>query len=123
MPPDPMADLEAADAMDVLEAWWPGPCPREYHCLEPVEGEFPRSSSAANGVDWSRHSSTLAAAADLVGDVAHAATLAVVDAARPADVPLALRWSGMCNYRDRDLVGLCAVLRSWEERFGWSSSP
>lgn len=53
-----------------------------------------------------------------VGDLSHVSTLAVVDAARPADIPIALGWAGMCNYRDRHLVGLCAVLRSWEERFG-----
>jgi hypothetical protein len=118
MPPDPMADLEAADALDVLETWWPGPCPSGCHCLEPFEEAFPRSSSAAAGVHWSRHSSTVAAAAALVGDLSHVSTLAVVDAARPADIPIALGWAGMCNYRDRHLVGLCAVLRSWEERFG-----
>jgi hypothetical protein len=116
MPTDPMADLDAADAVDVLEAWWPGPCPSGCHCLEPFEEAFPRSPST--GVDWSRRSSTVAAAADLAGDVSAVAPLAVVDAARPTDIPIALRWSGMCNYYDRDLVGLCAVLRSWEERFG-----
>ncbi|MDL5159285.1 DUF4253 domain-containing protein [Actinomycetospora termitidis] len=44
--------------------------------------------------------------------------MAVVEAARPADVPLALQWTGMCNYWHQDLSRAGAVLRSWEERFG-----
>ncbi|MET8982698.1 DUF4253 domain-containing protein [Streptomyces sp. NPDC004539] len=43
--------------------------------------------------------------------------LALVPARRSADVPAALGWSGAVNYEE-DVARLCAVLRSWEERFG-----
>ncbi|MFD7818494.1 DUF4253 domain-containing protein [Streptomyces sp. NPDC059785] len=42
---------------------------------------------------------------------------ALVPARRSADVPAALGWSGPVNQED-DVARLCAVLRSWEDRFG-----
>lgn len=45
------------------------------------------------------------------------AHLALAPVSRPADIPAVTGWSGMINLSD-DLAGLCAVLRSWEERFG-----
>ncbi|MFS4091970.1 DUF4253 domain-containing protein [Streptomyces sp. AF1A] len=59
--------------------------------------------------------------ADLVtGDGAgwfDAARLALVPARRSADIPAAIGWSGPLNH-DNDVARLCAVLRSWEDRFG-----
>ena len=43
--------------------------------------------------------------------------LGLVPAGRPADVPAAAGWFGMCNSWD-DVVAMSAVLRSWEDRFG-----
>ncbi|MET7456994.1 DUF4253 domain-containing protein [Streptomyces sp. NPDC005574] len=43
--------------------------------------------------------------------------LALVPARRSADIPAAIGWSGPLNYED-DVARLCAVLRSWEDRFG-----
>lgn len=43
--------------------------------------------------------------------------LALVPARRSADVPAAIGWSGPANY-ESDTARLCAVLRSWEDRFG-----
>ncbi|MET7884774.1 DUF4253 domain-containing protein [Streptomyces avermitilis] len=43
--------------------------------------------------------------------------LALVPARRSADIPAALGWSGPLNY-ESDPARLCAVLRSWEDRFG-----
>jgi hypothetical protein len=43
--------------------------------------------------------------------------LAVVPVSRPADVVAAVGWLGTVNYH-RDVTGLAAVLRSWEDRFG-----
>ncbi|WP_240135479.1 DUF4253 domain-containing protein [Streptomyces sp. MUM 178J] len=40
----------------------------------------------------------------------------LVPAARSADIPYALGWTGPCNHAETDV--LCAVLRSWEDRFG-----
>jgi Domain of unknown function (DUF4253) len=45
------------------------------------------------------------------------AHLAIVPVARPADAVAVLGWRGSCNRHD-DVVGISAVLRSWEERFG-----
>ncbi|MEV6761098.1 DUF4253 domain-containing protein [Streptomyces sp. NPDC051105] len=43
--------------------------------------------------------------------------LALVSARRSADIPAAIGWSGPVNYEE-DVARLCAVLRSWEDRFG-----
>lgn len=43
--------------------------------------------------------------------------LALVPARRSADIPAAIGWSGPMNY-EGDVARLCAVLRSWEDRFG-----
>ncbi|MFF4401326.1 DUF4253 domain-containing protein [Streptomyces sp. NPDC001480] len=43
--------------------------------------------------------------------------LALVPARRSADIPAAIGWSGPVNH-DNDVARLCAVLRSWEDRFG-----
>ncbi|MFF8969960.1 DUF4253 domain-containing protein [Streptomyces sp. NPDC014995] len=43
--------------------------------------------------------------------------LALVPARRSADIPAAVGWSGPLNHVD-DVARLCAVLRSWEDRFG-----
>jgi hypothetical protein len=43
--------------------------------------------------------------------------LALVPARRSADIPAAIGWTGPVNH-DNDVARLCAVLRSWEDRFG-----
>ncbi|ANH92781.1 hypothetical protein A8713_17800 [Streptomyces sp. SAT1] len=43
--------------------------------------------------------------------------LALVPARRSADIPAAIGWSGPVNHEE-DVARLCAVLRSWEDRFG-----
>ncbi|MBV2354969.1 DUF4253 domain-containing protein [Streptomyces sp. J2-1] len=43
--------------------------------------------------------------------------LALVPARRSADIPAVLGWSGPLNHDD-DVARLCAVLRSWEDRYG-----
>ncbi|MEU0052971.1 DUF4253 domain-containing protein [Streptomyces sp. NPDC006309] len=43
--------------------------------------------------------------------------LALVPARRSADIPAAIGWTGPLNY-DQDVARVCAVLRSWEDRFG-----
>ncbi|MFJ5310012.1 DUF4253 domain-containing protein [Streptomyces sp. NPDC088350] len=43
--------------------------------------------------------------------------LALVPARRSADIPAAIGWMGPANQED-DTARLCAVLRSWEDRFG-----
>ncbi|WP_221353190.1 DUF4253 domain-containing protein [Streptomyces beigongshangae] len=43
--------------------------------------------------------------------------LALVPARRSADIPAAIGWCGPADLTD-DVAELCAVLRSWEDRFG-----
>ncbi|MFC5061147.1 DUF4253 domain-containing protein [Actinomycetospora atypica] len=105
-----------ADPYEVLAGWWPGPCLPDCPCDEPLAAEFP--PLARTGEDLSQSPATFASASGFVRAVRELSSLAVVQAGRPADVPLALQWSGACNYASHDLARLTAVLRSWEERFG-----
>jgi hypothetical protein len=43
--------------------------------------------------------------------------LALVPARRSADIPAAIGWTGPMNF-EGDTARICAVLRSWEDRFG-----
>ncbi|UUU24157.1 DUF4253 domain-containing protein [Streptomyces sp. DSM 40750] len=43
--------------------------------------------------------------------------MALVPAGRSADIPAAIGWTGPVNY-ENDVARLCAILRSWEDRFG-----
>ncbi|MFF6830084.1 DUF4253 domain-containing protein [Streptomyces longwoodensis] len=43
--------------------------------------------------------------------------LALVSARRSADIPAAVGWTGPLNH-ESDVARLCAVLRTWEDRFG-----
>ncbi|MEU6664810.1 DUF4253 domain-containing protein [Streptomyces sp. NPDC046727] len=43
--------------------------------------------------------------------------LALVPARRSADIPAAIGWTGPSEY-EGDVARVCAVLRSWEDRFG-----
>ncbi|MCD2186584.1 DUF4253 domain-containing protein [Actinomycetospora soli] len=104
------------DPHTVLSEWWSGPCLPDCPCDEPLAAALP--APVGSQQDLSRHHATIASATRFARAAQGIARMGVVDAARPADVPLALRWSGMCNYRDRDLPRATAVLRSWEERFG-----
>ncbi|MFD8693044.1 DUF4253 domain-containing protein [Streptomyces sp. NPDC059651] len=61
-----------------------------------------------------------AAMADMLTDDGMAmegARLALVPARRSADIPAAIGWGGPLNH-ENDVARLCAVLRSWEDRFG-----
>ncbi|MFE9458922.1 DUF4253 domain-containing protein [Streptomyces californicus] len=42
--------------------------------------------------------------------------MALVPARRSADIPAAIGWTGAVNHED-DVARLCAVLRSWEDRY------
>ncbi len=116
-PEDPKEAIDALDPYRVLAGWWPGPCPEGCACLEPFTGELPELVRAGSH-DRSQQAATAREALTFARDIAEHASLALVDAARPADIPAVVGWGGICNYRHQDLAGVCAVLRSWEERFG-----
>lgn len=111
VPEHALARLAACDAEAELARHWPL---RRNHedGKAPFGDAFPgllprRLVDQAHAV---RHAAALAPPWP-VGD------LVVVPVDRPADIPAAIGWRGMINSRD-DVVGLSAVLRSWEERFG-----
>ncbi|MGW0785226.1 DUF4253 domain-containing protein [Streptomyces sp. NPDC002913] len=86
-----------AYADDELEeaAEWPGPAP------------VPAASTPETPDEL---------AADIADMITGTAWLALVPARRSADIPAAIGWSGPLNH-ENDVARLCAVLRSWEDRF------
>ncbi|MFB6941637.1 DUF4253 domain-containing protein [Streptomyces sp. NPDC060286] len=105
------------DAEEVLGEYWADCAPDE---LDAAADEWPglAPSPAADGPD---NPDDLAAAIadECTGpDGWYPGTrAALVPARRSADIPAAIGWSGPVNYED-DVARLCAVLRSWEDRFG-----
>lgn len=104
-------ELDGRDAATVLAKRWPGRCYPWCDCRAPFGEECPGMAPASDP-----HGDPIAAAVELADSPARR-HLALVPVSRPADVPAALCWNGMCNAVD-EVVGLSAVLRSWEDRFG-----
>ncbi|MEU8616599.1 DUF4253 domain-containing protein [Streptomyces sp. NPDC048623] len=77
---------------------WPGLAPRGYAAADP-------DAIAAE------------VAAGLVEHRLSSPRLALAPAVRSADLPAAIGWTGPLNH-ENDVARLCAVLRSWEDRFG-----
>ncbi|MGW4562861.1 DUF4253 domain-containing protein [Streptomyces sp. NPDC004561] len=98
-----VADDDGLDEM--LEPFgraWPGLAPAGSLTVDPGT----RAASVADSLTEDDRRSRL-----------HAARLALVPARRSADIPAALGWGGPLNH-ENDVARLCAVLRSWEDRFG-----
>jgi hypothetical protein len=119
--PESMSYPGDHDAEEVLAEFW------EEH-QEVYEAEY---EEGAPGPDWPGLASAgapdtdpdvrAAEVADWVsggrGSAFHHPCLALVPARRSADIPAAIGWTGPLNH-DNDVARLCAVLRSWEDRFG-----
>ncbi|WP_405795916.1 DUF4253 domain-containing protein [Streptomyces sp. NBC_01506] len=99
------------------------------HDAEDVLAEFWERVKEA-GAEWPGLAPELSSSADPDGEAAevasiltdegswmHGARVALVPARRSADIPAAIGWTGPMNY-ENDVARLCAVLRSWEDRFG-----
>jgi hypothetical protein len=100
------------------------------HDAEEVLAEF-WEECAADGEEWPGLAAGPALTADPDARAAQVADslagegrswfkdphLALVPARRSADVPAAVGWPGPASH-DSDTARLCAVLRSWEDRFG-----
>ncbi|MFI1169678.1 DUF4253 domain-containing protein [Streptomyces sp. NPDC020801] len=99
------------------------------HDAEAVLAEF-WEELAAEGEEWpglaDRRSPTVdpaVRAAEVADSLTGSPTwfrkphLALVPARRSADIPAAIGWAGPVNH-ENDVARLCAVLRSWEDRFG-----
>ncbi|MFF0227984.1 DUF4253 domain-containing protein [Streptomyces sp. NPDC004629] len=121
------------DAEDVLAECWEamgddgeedGFDPELARLLAPFGADWPGLASAGSltvepGVCAARVADLLSGAD--AGDRSHAGFkdphLALVPARRSADIPAAIGWTGPVNH-ENDVARLCAVLRSWEDRFG-----
>ncbi|MER6348264.1 DUF4253 domain-containing protein [Streptomyces sp. NPDC001595] len=120
------------DAEDVLAEYWereeegygedeereePDAEPRGF--LAPFGPEWPGLAPAGQltvdpGTCAAQLADALSDGSRALADTPH---LALVRARRSADVPAAVGWSGPLNH-ENDVARLCAVLRSWEDRFG-----
>ncbi|MEU2956061.1 DUF4253 domain-containing protein [Streptomyces xanthochromogenes] len=111
--PEEMSYPGDHDAEDVLEELWAGHAAGLGHGAEDwpglAEGPEPREDPECSAAE-------VAAAATCEGHL-KGARAALVPARRSADVPAALGWHGPENH-EHDVARLCAVLRSWEDRFG-----
>ncbi|MFI1075000.1 DUF4253 domain-containing protein [Streptomyces puniciscabiei] len=94
-------DGELAAEIEPFGAAWPGLAPAGSLAADPDT----RAAQVADGLEGGR------------GAVIEEAHLALVPARRSADIPAAIGWTGPVNY-ERDVARMCAVLRSWEDRFG-----
>ncbi|MEV5944299.1 DUF4253 domain-containing protein [Streptomyces sp. NPDC051994] len=102
------------DAEDVLAEFWEAYAEDE---LGYEGGEWPGLALApALQEDPDRRAAETAGAA-LNEAPLKGARMALVPARRSADIPAAIGWTGPLNHED-DVARLCAVLRSWEDRFG-----
>jgi hypothetical protein len=123
--PGMMSDPGDHHAEEVLKAFWElavadtaddGDEDEEDETIAPFTGDWPGLASPARSA-----ADPDECAADVAdGLIKHSVAgprLALVPVGRAADIPAALGWSGPVNY-ENDVARLCAVLRSWEDRFG-----
>ncbi|MEV5604658.1 DUF4253 domain-containing protein [Streptomyces sp. NPDC052299] len=121
--PGMMSDPGDHRAEEVLTLFW------EAAVADTSEGEEDEGETIAPfTTGWPGLASPEGTVADpdtVAADVADALTEnwlesprpALVPVGRAADIPAAIGWSGPVNY-ENDVARLCAVLRSWEDRFG-----
>lgn len=130
--PGLMSDPGAHDAEEVLKALWKSAVSETDEDEDPDEEEDEEEDRGETLAPFSGSWPGLApagsaaadrdAAAALVADglIAHrlpSPRLALVPVGRSADLPAAIGWTGPVNH-ENDVARLCAVLRSWEDRFG-----
>ncbi len=95
-----LADLWEECAAEAEDADWPGLAAAGPPDADPDERAAEVADSLTGGGSWLER-----------------AHIALVPARRSADVPAAVGWCGPVNHTE-DVAPLCAVLRSWEDRFG-----
>lgn len=110
------------DAEDVLAEYWEGDEEEDAELLDLLAPFGPQWPGLAPAGPLTIDPGTCAAqVADTLSDGSRdwprTPHLALVPARRSADIPAAVGWSGPLNHDD-DVARLCAVLRSWEDRFG-----
>lgn len=115
-PAPALAEVDRCDAAAVLAAGYPTECLHHRDCLAPFGGTFPGLAPATTGAALLTREEIVESAVE-EALLPCESLLGLVPVTRPADVPAAVGWFGMGNASD-DVVGLSAVLRSWEDRFG-----
>lgn len=107
--PDSASYAGDHDAEDVLAESWEGLA---------EEDEWPGlAGPMSSSADPDKEAAEVASILTDEGSWLHGARLALVPARRSADIPAAVGWLGPVNH-EGDVARLCAVLRSWEDRFG-----
>ncbi|CBG70977.1 conserved hypothetical protein [Streptomyces scabiei 87.22] len=129
--------LDVGDGRGGPERWGLRPGEMSYpgdHDADEVLAEFWDDHALAEDPDWPGLAEALVQAQHPAPDPdTHAADtadalvkgpsrlrdfrIALVPARRSADIPAAIGWTGPLNH-ENDVARLCAVLRSWEDRFG-----
>ncbi|WP_330338515.1 DUF4253 domain-containing protein [Streptomyces sp. NBC_00557] len=94
-------DGELTEEIEPFGEAWPGLAPAGSLAADPDT----RAAQIADGLEGGR------------GAAIEEGHLALVPARRSADIPAAIGWTGPVNY-ESDVARMCAVLRSWEDRFG-----
>jgi hypothetical protein len=105
-------EVDRHDAAAVLAERWPSCGDRTAPFGPSFPGLAPPFADAAD----LQPDDVVRAAVEMATEPRHM-LLGIVPANRPADVPAASGWTGMCNSWD-DVAEVSAVLRSWEDRFG-----
>jgi hypothetical protein len=116
IPAPVLAGRERPDAATVLADRWPRTCLTCSNWLAPFGVTFPGLAPRfADAADLQPAAVVQAAVREAA--VPRHLLLGIAPVGRPADIPAAAGWSGMCNSWD-DVAEVSAVLRSWEDRFG-----
>ncbi|MBK3575611.1 DUF4253 domain-containing protein [Streptomyces sp. MBT65] len=131
--PDEVSYPGDHDAEEVLEEFWEecaadelfgeqATDAEEDETISPYGPEWPglapaTSTERESAVDPDARAAEIADSLTESGSWLKEPRLALVPARRSADIPAAIGWSGAVNY-EGDVARLCAVLRSWEDRFG-----
>ncbi|KQX58080.1 MULTISPECIES: DUF4253 domain-containing protein [unclassified Streptomyces] len=112
--PGRMSDPADHDAEEVLAEFWEANASDEL----PGAGDWPGLAPALP-CDTDPDGAAAAVAEMLTepGFWLEDARPALVPARRSADIPAVIGWGGPLNH-ENDVARLCAVLRSWEDRFG-----
>ncbi|MFF2722097.1 DUF4253 domain-containing protein [Streptomyces sp. NPDC058011] len=108
------------DADEVLAGYWTDHAADEVGGAEDATGGRPGlapTPAQGSGADPDEAAAGLAGVITADPDSWLGGTrMALVPARRSADIPAAIGWSGPVNH-ENDVARLCAVLRSWEDRY------
>jgi hypothetical protein len=115
--PEPvLSAVEHHDPAAVLAGRWPACCASCRNRVAPFGSSFPGFAPPFADAADLQPDAVVAEAVRMAAEPGRE-LLGIAPAGRPADVPAAAGWTGMCNSWD-DVAEVSAVLRSWEDRFG-----